>query len=139
MIIFTLLFSHGLLAQEAEGGGTSSEILDDTFKDLSIVGGCAVGGAILGLSTLSFVEHPGDHLKNIYVGLSIGTIIGVGIVAFSQATKSKGSYDDASASLWKPAKEFSTVRRSSWHRDNHQRVTRRPENLPGQFNYNFSF
>lgn len=72
---------------QAEGGG--GDFLDESLKDFSIVMGAGVAGAVLGLSTLSFVEEPKDHLKNVAIGGAIGIVIGVGIVIFSQATKSQ--------------------------------------------------
>lgn len=62
--------------------------------DLSIVTGMGLGGAVLGLSTLSFVDRPKDHLKNILVGGSIGIILGVIIAAYGQATRSRNIYYD---------------------------------------------
>jgi len=46
-----------------------------------------VGGAVLGLSTLSFVSQPSDHLKNILIGGALGIIVGVGYVAYMAATE----------------------------------------------------
>lgn len=67
---------------------SDSDILDDSVKDISVVLAAGAAGAVLGLSTLSFVEHPSDHMKNIAVGGAIGIVIGVGYVIFSQATRS---------------------------------------------------
>ena len=72
---------------QAEGGG--GDFIDESLKDFSIVMGAGAVGAVLGLSTLSFVEEPKDHLKNVAIGGAIGIVIGVGIVIFSQATKSQ--------------------------------------------------
>jgi hypothetical protein len=73
------------LAQEA--GTKQDSIVDDSVRDISVVLGAGAVGAILGLSTLSFVETPSDHLKNISIGGAVGIIIGVGVVIFSQATR----------------------------------------------------
>jgi len=69
----------------------STDPLDEPLRDISIVLGTGVMGAILGLSTLSFVEEPDEHLKNIAIGGAIGIVIGVGVVVFSQATKSQSN------------------------------------------------
>lgn len=75
-------------AAMAQAEGTSSGFVDDSLKDISIVLGAGTAGAILGLSTLSFVNSPSEHTKNIAVGGAIGIVVGVGIVIFSQATRS---------------------------------------------------
>jgi hypothetical protein len=45
-------------------------------------------GAVLGLSTLSFVDQPSAHLKNIMIGGALGIILGVGYVAWEASTSS---------------------------------------------------
>lgn len=75
-----------LLAQENSNGG--NEMMKESLDDLSLVGGFGVGGAILGLSTLSFTSVPTKNLNNILIGASLGIIIGVGVVAWGQASRS---------------------------------------------------
>jgi hypothetical protein len=41
---------------------------------------CGLGGAVLGISTLSFYGEPQEHIGNITTGLAIGTIVGVAYV-----------------------------------------------------------
>jgi len=96
----------------------SSAVVDESLRDLSIVVGIGVGGAILGLSTLSFVEVPKDHLKNIVTGGAIGIIIGVSIVAYKQATKSQDMYTVPAAekTSLSPA-NFDTSSRLAWHQE----------------------
>lgn len=77
-------------------------IVDNSLKDVMLVAATGVGGAVLGLSTLSFVEEPSEHLKNIVIGGALGVIAGVAIVAFKQATKSQKTYGEF-ASLFKNA------------------------------------
>jgi hypothetical protein len=84
LLLGALFLGQVALAETEE----TSAFVDDSIKDMSIVLGVGAGGAILGLSTLSFVEEPSKHLKNITVGGAIGIVIGVGIVMFSQATRS---------------------------------------------------
>jgi hypothetical protein len=88
---FILFGSSGVLAQE----GGSTGILSDSLSDLYTVAGVGAAGSILGLSTLSFVDKPGENLKNIVTGGAIGIIIGVGIVAWSHATRSKNLYESS--------------------------------------------
>lgn len=97
---FSLLLSSLILAQPSElmaqQKADGSGFVDDSIKDISIVLGAGAAGAVLGLSTLSFVEEPSDHMKNIAIGGAVGIIIGVGIVIFSQATKSSSAIVGAS-------------------------------------------
>ncbi len=84
LIIFLLILtSFSGMAQEEKNSG----FVDDSLQDMSIVLGSGLAGAVLGLSTLSFVEKPSEHMKNIAVGGAIGIVIGVGVVIFGQATK----------------------------------------------------
>ncbi len=112
-----MLISHSTIAQDA-GNAKSSGILDGAKSDMTLILALGAGGAILGLSTLSFVETPKDHLKNILVGGAIGIIIGVGVVAWRQATASK-EYMGANM-LEENSKLFSSVERQNWHYENHQ-------------------
>jgi hypothetical protein len=70
-------------AKEDMGSG----VVDDSIRDMSIVMGTGLVGAILGLSTLSFVDEPSKHTKNIAVGGAIGIVCGVAAVIFYQASK----------------------------------------------------
>jgi drug/metabolite transporter (DMT)-like permease len=76
------------MAQE-QPSNSQGDVFDDTMNDLYMIGGLGAGGAILGLSTLSFTEHPTQNLKNVWIGGAIGIIVGVGVVAWQQATKSQ--------------------------------------------------
>src|SRR5690606_10255011 len=98
-----------------------------------IVAGAGVGGAILGLSTLSFVEEPSEHMKNILVGGAVGIIVGVGLVAYMQATKSETIYKQ-SAEI--DAVNFSTKQRLAWHQKEHSLLVTTPASQVG---YQFSF
>lgn len=86
-LVASLLFSSGAFAVEESSG-----IIDDSVRDISIVLGAGAAGAVLGLSTLSFVDHPSEHMKNIAIGGAIGIVFGVAAVIFSQATKTTLSY-----------------------------------------------
>ncbi len=109
-----------------------TNMLADTMKDASVIAVAGVGGAILGLSTLSFVDEPQDHLSNIYIGAAIGVIIGVGYVAYSAATKSRNYYYENGA-----VPDFSTKDRLAWHNQNFW--TEKTKNLPTFFDYRFTF
>ncbi len=105
------------VASHAQAGAPpQKDLLDDSFRDMYTVVGFGLGGAILGLSTLSFVDEPSEHLRNIVVGGAVGVIIGVTVIAWQQAYKSKSFYDD---NAFFPQKNMTTTDRVSWHRINH--------------------
>jgi uncharacterized membrane protein YebE (DUF533 family) len=54
-----------------------------------------LGGAILGLSTLSFYGQPQNNLGNIGIGFAVGVIAGTVYVTYKSAT-SHDYYDDSS-------------------------------------------
>ena len=126
-------------AQDGAGGGVSDEILGDTKTDIITVVALGGTGAILGLSTLSFVEEPSEHLRNILVGGAVGIIIGVGVVAWMQATKSQKSFATHPQEL--DPKEFSTVHRVAWHENTHRLVNAKLDTAKSNqvLNFNFSF
>lgn len=135
-IIFFLitLFSFNTWAQE----GQDEDYVVDHKNDLLIVVGGGLAGAVLGLSTLSFVEEPKEHTRNIVVGAAIGIIAGVAYVAFNQANQSKqlilGPQDEA----YFDPKEFNTSRRLAWHNDEVNLNTSLIES-PNQVGYHFQF
>ncbi len=86
-LITSFLFTQTILnpIYAAEEAGS---FVDDSLRDMTIVLGTGAAGAVLGLSTLSFVEEPSKHMKNIAVGGALGIVVGVAVVVFSQATRS---------------------------------------------------
>ena len=91
LLAFIISVTSSLTTAKAE---EVNEVYGNTQRDVMIVFGTGLFGSVLGLSTLSFVEVPEDHLNNIVVGGAWGIILGVGIVAYSQAEKSKDYYYD---------------------------------------------
>lgn len=55
-------------------------------RQLATIVFAGLGGAILGLSTLSFYGRPQDELANIAVGFAVGVIAGTAYVTFKSAT-----------------------------------------------------
>jgi acylphosphatase len=49
---------------------------------------CGVGGAVLGLSTLSFYGEPQEHISNIWTGLIVGAVAGTVIVVSHMSQQS---------------------------------------------------
>lgn len=126
LFIFTAITPVKGFAQE------NSSIVEQSLQDAMIIGGTALGGAVLGLSTLSFVDEPSDHLKNVLVGGAVGIIVGVGLVAYMQANKSQTIYKQSSVD----SLEFETTQRVAWHQKEQSQTAPVP---PAQVGYQFSF
>jgi hypothetical protein len=62
--------------------------VQESLDDVGLITATGLGGALIGLSTLSFKKNPREHLRHILVGGSIGIIVGVAIVAWTKASKS---------------------------------------------------
>ena len=132
LIINSFNLSYAYELDDNEG------LVQETKLDMMVVAGAGLAGAVLGLSTLSFVEKPGDHLKNIMYGAAIGIIIGVVYVAYSQATKSQEQYGGYHHEM-RDAKEFETWARYEWQEEqshNNEISDLVPQN---QLGYSFSF
>ncbi|HLW56460.1 MAG TPA: hypothetical protein VKY27_03690 [Bacteriovoracaceae bacterium] len=93
----------------------ADDLIKNTQNDILTVAAAGVGGAILGLSTLSFVDEPSKHLPNIWTGAAIGVIAGVVFVAVNSAQKNS---EDLQSS-----RDFSTYERVAWHRSQENLVT----------------
>ena len=109
-ICMQLLTWNLAFAQEKE-----NDLLKNTQNDILIVVSATVGGAILGLSTLSFSEQPANSINNVWGGAAIGLIVGVCYVAYNSAQKGQEELLGYQAS-----ESFSTSERSSWHSENSQ-------------------
>ncbi len=102
-LLLTLLLASPVWAQTEE----DDELMKNTWNDLYIVAGAGAGGGILGLSTLSFVDEPSEHLSNIWTGAAIGVIIGVIYVAYNSAQKAP---EEMNGSV-----DFNSSERVAWH------------------------
>ncbi len=109
--ISALICSQLLLVSFASAQ-SEDDIIKNTQQDMLTVVAAGAGGAILGLSTLSFYETPSKSLRNIWTGAAIGIIAGVIFVAYNSAQK--GS-EDLVGKL--PSKNFSTDDRLAWHQN----------------------
>lgn len=115
--IFSLFLSLSLFFVTAGASLARAEddLIKNTQTDIMLVAGAGAAGAILGLSTLSFVDKPSKHLSNIWTGAAIGVIVGVIFVAYNSAQKNS---EDLQAS-----KDFNSQERFAWHSDNSQDLT----------------
>lgn len=117
-LVCTLLTVQILLSSAFVSNAYSQEeddIIKSTQNDIMLIGAAAAGGAILGLSTLSFVDKPSKHISNIWTGAAIGVIAGVIFVAYNSAQKSS---EDLQSS-----KNFNTNERVAWHSQNTENLT----------------
>lgn len=116
--LFALLLSLPLLlvtpaiAQEE----TDDDIATSTQNDLFLVAGAGAAGAVLGLSTLSFMDKPSRHVSNIWTGAAIGVIAGVVWVAYQSAQKGQEDLQSSTES-------FETSERVAWHHKNSANLT----------------
>ncbi len=106
-----------LLCLHIPVGSCGDDLLASSQSDLLVVLGVGAAGGILGLSTLSFMDEPQDHLKNIWVGASLGVIIGVAVIAYNQASRSHELFYEQGALT--PL--FDTAQRISYHQQNFAR------------------
>ena len=109
-IICLFTFSVNSFAKKDE-----FDLAGDSLRDAQLVIGTASAGAILGLSTLSFVEEPKEHLKSVVVGAALGIILGVGVVAWQQASKSRDFYLKHAEPKAMFMPEFIRDQRMTWH------------------------
>jgi uncharacterized membrane protein YebE (DUF533 family) len=100
-----LFLASAVFAQD-----NSEDIVKNTQQDILLVAAAGAGGAILGLSTLSFYDTASKHISNIWTGAALGVIAGVIIVAYNSAQK--GSEDLVSK------RDFGTSERTKWHNEN---------------------
>lgn len=71
---------------------------DRTVKrNIATVLFASLGGAVLGLSTLSFYGEPQEHTENITLGALVGFVSGVGYVVYDSSRPTSPSYDYSQA------------------------------------------
>jgi H+/Cl- antiporter ClcA len=104
-----------LLVIPAMAQDNEDDLMKNTWNDIYLVVGAGAAGGILGLSTLSFVDKPSQHLSNIWTGAAIGIIIGVVVVAYNSAQK--GSEELQSSA------DFNSTERLAWHHSNNTFLT----------------
>jgi len=138
VIAFICLFfmtTQQVMGQAAGAQGGDEDVLQESLLDITTVVAIGGAGAVLGLSTLSFVEEPKDHLKNILVGGAIGIIIGVGIVAYKQASASKEVFYEGA----QVTPDFQTLDRTVWHSQEQKKLLNSTGYNQSQLGYSFTF
>jgi hypothetical protein len=89
VLIFILCFTAQSFGQDANTSTSKS----GPRRQLATIVFAGLGGAVLGLSTLSFYGRPQDNLSNIGIGFAAGVIIGTIFVTYKAATTH--DYDSA--------------------------------------------
>jgi hypothetical protein len=94
---------------------TEDDIVKNTQQDITLVGVAAAGGVVLGLSTLSFMDKPSQHVSNIWTGAALGIIAGVIFVAYMSAQKNSEELQSS--------RQFNSSERVAWHNQNVEKLT----------------
>ncbi len=98
-IIFSLAVTSNAFAQTpppppaaGAAGEQKSSALSGPRRQLATIVFAGLGGAILGLSTLSFYGRPQEKLNNIAIGFAFGIIAGTSYVTYKAATNPQELY-----------------------------------------------
>lgn len=93
-IIFVSIFCIAISFSHLSYGQSNSEASRSPFrKGLATVMFAGLGGAVLGLSTLSFYGQPQEHIGNIWLGLGIGLFAGAGYVMVQNTPTNSYSFE----------------------------------------------
>lgn len=86
LILIALTIGHSSVSSAQQSG--------KTFKrGVATILFSTLGGAILGLSTLSFYGEPQEHTENITTGALLGALAGAGYLVYDSSRVREGSYD----------------------------------------------
>ena len=88
VVFAVLLFISVGLQTKAEAAEFSG-----VRRNLATIIFCGLGGAVIGISTLSFYGDPENHVGNITTGLALGTLAGVAYVTTRAATQKTTGLD----------------------------------------------
>ncbi|MES2855796.1 MAG: hypothetical protein V4692_08030 [Bdellovibrionota bacterium] len=113
----TSSFAQGANSADAKPGTKGPR------KQLATILFTGLGGAVLGLSTLSFYGRPQDKLENIAIGFAVGVILGTSYVTYKAATS--------------PAEFYGT--QSQLERDSLGLAQRETPRTPFMASYDFTF
>ncbi len=85
--VATILVTFFVASTSFAQGTSEEKPKSGPRRQLATIVFMGLGGAVLGLSTLSFYGRPQDHLSNIAIGFAVGVITGVVVVTYSVASK----------------------------------------------------
>lgn len=123
LVMSLCLFSTSF-AQTAQGE-EKTKTSGGPRKQLATIIFAGLGGAVLGLSTLSFYGRPQDNLSNIAVGFAVGVIAGTVIVTYRAATNPAEFY----AAQFRPDESYKVA----------SQFTNNQPPTPLKMNYHFEF
>ncbi len=95
VLVFALVFSfasHAFAQANPADGSNNRPSVSGPRKQLATILFMGLGGAVLGLSTLSFYGRPQDKLSNIAIGFAFGVIAGTTFVTYKAATNPQELY-----------------------------------------------
>jgi hypothetical protein len=122
IFLIITLYSQKVFSKES--------LLESTIKtgksDLAVIGVSSGIGAVLGLSSLAFIDTTKKSTP-ILMGAAIGGIVGLGIVAWGHAISPKPYFSEGP--------DFNTELRRNWHDHNFQEHI--SEASPLAVSYNF--
>ena len=95
-------------APKKEGDTKQVKAAAGPRRQLATIIFAGLGGAVLGLSTLSFYERPQDKLSNIAIGFAIGLITGTVYATYQVATE-PAEYLGASAGQIQELKQVESM------------------------------
>lgn len=81
-VVMMTLGSYSARASESAPGNFSLR------RQIATIIFSGLGGAVLGISTLSFYGQPQDHISNISTGFALGIIAGTAVVSYQAANSS---------------------------------------------------
>ena len=70
-ILLSVLVLALCFSSSSWGQAEPADVVKQTQGDLLVVVGAGVGGAVLGLSTLSFYDTPSKHISNVWSDVHI--------------------------------------------------------------------
>ncbi len=98
LLVGVLLFTSTSFGQQAvpppPNPGQTSQKRFGPKRQAAVIIFAGLGGAVLGLSTLSFYGRPQDKLANIAIGAAVGIIVGTVYVTYKAATQPSEFYGE---------------------------------------------
>lgn len=94
-LLLTMVFAFEARPAFAQGTMTEKPPAGGPRRQLATIIYAGLGGAVLGLSTLSFYGRPQDKLANIAIGFAVGVIGGTAAVTYNAATNPDEFYGSA--------------------------------------------
>lgn len=105
-----LIFLIGVFCMTSQGYAQTNQAdaPSGAKRHLATIIFAGLGGAVLGLSTLSFYGRPQDNLANIAIGFAVGAIAGTVYVTYQAASKPDEFYQGSGKS--RPDYEVTNLR-----------------------------